>query len=250
MKTLAIIPARMASSRFPGKPLASILGLTMIEHVRRRVALSPDIDEVIVATCDLEIKEEVEKYGGHAVMTADTHERCTDRIAEAAETLDADIVINVQGDEPLVRPEMFGPLLAPLQAEDLPCTNLMVEIRTDTDFESPNVVKAVCDLSGNALYFSREPIPSVKKAGGQRFKRYQQLGIIAFRKLFLHEFAELPPTPLEIIESVDMMRALEHGYPVRMVLTPSPAIGVDTPNDLERAIKLMQEDDLFATYRD
>lgn len=249
MKIIGIIPARMASTRFPGKPLADIHGLPMIEHVRRRVALSPLFSEVIVATCDRDIFEVVGCCGGKVVMTSSAHERCTDRIAEAALSLDADIVVNVQGDEPMVRPEMFKLLLDPL-IEDmaLPCTNLMVEILDDAEFNSTDVVKTVCTIKGNATYFSREPIPSVRKAGKLIFKRYKQLGIIAFRKHFLHTFSQLPPTPLESVESVDMLRAVEHGYTVRMVVSNFQAIGVDTPSDLKKAIELMRSDDLLSLY--
>jgi 3-deoxy-manno-octulosonate cytidylyltransferase (CMP-KDO synthetase) len=250
MKVVAVIPARMASTRFPGKPLADIMGLPMIEHVRRRVALSPLIQEVVVATCDQEIFAAVTAHGGQAVMTAPTHERCTDRVAEAAAFLQADIIVNVQGDEPLVQPDMFAPLLAPLQAEpELPCTNLMAEISSDEEFTNPDVVKTVCDLQGNALYFSREPIPSVRKAAEQALQKFKQLGIIAFRREFLHTFTNLAPTPLEAVESVDMLRAVEHGYQVRMVVTPFQVVGVDTPADLERARALMKTDELLKTYQ-
>lgn len=248
-KIVAIIPARMASTRFPGKPLADLLGLPMIEHVRRRVALSPLISDVIVATCDHEIMEALTHYGGRVVMTASTHERCTDRIAEAALHINGDIIINVQGDEPLVRPEMFEPLIVPLiNNPDLMCTNLMAEISGDDEFNSSDVVKTVCDLNNNAVYFSREPIPSVRKAGGQPFKRYKQLGIIAFQRDFLLRFAKMPPTPLEAVESVDMLRAIENGYTIRMVLSPFRVIGVDTPRDLENAKALLEKDDLIDSY--
>ena len=250
MKVVAVIPARMASTRFPGKPLADILGLPMIEHVRRRVALSPLIQEVVVATCDREIFATVTANGGRAVMTAPTHERCTDRVAEAMAAIAGDIVINVQGDEPLVHPNMFASLLVPFRHEpELPCTNLMSEIVGDAEFVNPNVVKTVCDLKGNALYFSREPIPSVRKAGGLAFQKYKQLGIIAFRQEFLHVFTNLAPTPLEAVESVDMLRAVEHGYSVRMVVTPFQVIGVDTPEDLARARALMKHDELVRSYQ-
>jgi 3-deoxy-manno-octulosonate cytidylyltransferase (CMP-KDO synthetase) len=250
LKVVAIIPARMASSRFPGKPLADILGLPMIEHVRRRVALAPLIHEVVVATCDREIFAAVNANGGQTVMTAPTHERCTDRVAEAMASITADIVINVQGDEPLVHPDMFPPLLAPFQGEpELPCTNLMSEIVSDEEFANPNVVKTVCDLRGNAMYFSREPIPSVRKVGTLTFQKYKQLGIIAFRQEFLQTLTNLAPTPLEAVESVDMLRAVEHGYPVRMVLTPFQVVGVDTPEDLERARALMEHDELLRSYQ-
>ena len=248
MKSIAIIPARMASRRFPGKPLATIYGLPMIEHVRRRVLLSPLVEEVVVATCDDAIADVVKQSGGHVVMTADTHERCTDRIAEAAGRLDGDIIVNVQGDEPLVRPEMLAPLIGALEGDnDLPCANLMVEIRTDANFKSRNVVKTVVDRKSNALYFSREPIPTAGGSDAPR-KGFQQLGIIAFRRDFLLEFAQLEATPLEAAESVDMLRALEHGYRVRMVPCGFDSIGVDTPKDLERAEALLRQDDLMASY--
>jgi 3-deoxy-manno-octulosonate cytidylyltransferase (CMP-KDO synthetase) len=249
MRVLAVIPARMASSRFPGKPLASILGLPMVEHVRRRVSLCPLIHDVVVATCDPEILEAVTACGGKAVMTASTHERGTDRIAEAARSIPCDIVLNVQGDEPLVRPEMFEPLLAPLLNEPgVLCTNLVTEIVAEEEFESTDVVKTVFDTQGNVIYFSREPIPSRSKAGRMAFKKYKQLGIIAFRSGVLQRFATLPPTPLEKIESVDMMRLIEHGYPIRIVETRFQSIGVDTPADLAQAIETMKKDPLFPSY--
>lgn len=240
----------MDSTRFPGKPLADILGLPMIEHVRRRVALCKLFSKVIVATCDEEIMAAVRNHGGEAVMTADTHERCTDRVAEAALTYAADVIVNVQGDEPLVDPEMFGPLLAPLAKEPgLQCTNLMTEIFEEEEFNNANVVKTVYDQKGDALYFSREPIPSALKAGKISFRKFKQLGIYAFRKDFLQLFTKMPPTQLEIVESVDMLRAVEHGYKVRMVKSEFRVVGVDTPNDLLRVITLMEKDELFNEYR-
>ena len=221
----------------------------MVEHVRRRVSLCPLIHDVVVATCDPEILEAVTACGGKAVMTASTHERGTDRIAEAARSIPCDIVLNVQGDEPLVRPEMFEPLLAPLLNEpDVLCTNLVTEIVAEEEFESTDVVKTVFDTQGNVIYFSREPIPSRSKAGRMAFKKYKQLGIIAFRSDVLQRFATLPPTPLEKIESVDMMRLIEHGYPIRMVETRFQSIGVDTPADLAQAIETMKKDPLFPSY--
>lgn len=249
MKVVAIVPARMGSTRFPGKPLADILGLPMIEHVRRRVLLSPAVQEVIVATCDPEIMDVVTRNGGNAVMTSEKHERCTDRVAEAALELDADIIINVQGDEPLVRPEIFEALVAPLlEQNSLGCTNMMAEIDMEKDFLSPDVVKAVVNPNDQAVYFSREPIPSDKKADREVYRKYRQLGIIAFKSDFLQKFTALPETPLERIESVDMLRAIEHGFPIQMVLTAYPSIGVDNPGDLRRAMEMMEDDNLFGTY--
>ena len=250
MKIVAIIPARMASTRFPGKPLADILGLPMIEHVRRRVALSPLLSEVYVATCDTAIMDAVQSFGGRAVMTADTHERCTDRIAEAARnlSLDADIVVNVQGDEPLFHPDQIAEMVNPLVADPaLPCSNLMAELASEADFRSKDVVKMVCLPNGNALYFSREAIPSGSHCK-KPYRKYKQLGAIAFRADFLQAFTSLSATPLEEIESVDMLRAVEHGYPVRMIVTRHVGVGVDTPEGLARAVEMMRADPLFKTY--
>ena len=249
MEVIAIIPARMGSTRFPGKPLANILGLPMVEHVRRRVALSPVFSQVLVATCDKEIFDAISREGGEVVMTADTHERCTDRVAEAALSIKADVIVNVQGDEPLVRPEVFEPLVAELREEpELVCSNLMSEIRDESEFINPNVVKTVFDLSRNAIYFSRLPIPHAVNSDDYHSKGYRQLGIIAFRSDFLQKFTVLPPTPLEQAESVDMLRAVEHGYKVRMVKTRAQMLGVDTPDDLNRAIAMMENDDLLDSY--
>ena len=250
MKVLAIIPARMAASRFPGKPLAPILGLPMIEHVRRRVAMCSRLTEVIVATCDEEIRNVVEAAGGKVAMTADTHVRCTDRIAEAALGRDADIVINVQGDEPLVMPEMMNALIGPLLADpDLPSTNLVTPIIDDEEFVNPNAVKAVVNRAGDILYFSREPIPSRKKAERNDYMKWKQLGIIAFRGDFLRTFTKLEPTPLEIVESVDMMRAIEHGYRVKMVEVKERMIGVDIPADVALVESILARDPLLKLYR-
>lgn len=249
MKTIAVVPARMASSRLPGKPLAEILGLPMIEHVRRRVELCKLLDESLVATCDQEIIDAVKAHGGRAVMTSEKHERCTDRVAEAVADLACDIVVNVQGDEPLLQPDHLEALVKPLLDEpELKCTNLIAEIPEDMA-PSPNLVKIVFDRNDRALYFSREAIPSKKKSGDLPVRFFRQLGIIAFRREFLDTFLALPPTPLEAIESCDMMRAVEHGIEVRVVPVKFDKFGVDTPDDLERAAEAMASDPLFESYR-
>ena len=249
MKIIAIIPARMAATRFPGKPLANIMGLPMIEHVRRRVSLCELLDDVIVATCDEDIKEVVEKAGGKVLMTADSHERCTDRVAEAAASLDADIIINVQGDEPLVLPEMMEDAARPLKdSPEIDAANLVTQIFNDEEFNNSNAPKVVTNQMGDLLYISREPIPSNKKATTMDYLRLKQLGIIAFRSDFLQTFTKLEPTPLEQIESVDMMRAVEHGYQVRMVETKGLMIGVDVPGDIKRAETALASDSLIEKY--
>ena len=250
MKIVAIIPARMAASRFPGKPLVPILDLPLVEHVRRRTMLCETLKEVIVATCDAEIKETVEAHGGRVIMTSDTHERCTDRIAEAARQINADIIVNAQGDEPLVLPSMIDDVIKALVTDSsLVCSNLMSPIIDDLDFESPNAVKVVTNINKDMLYCSREPIPSRSKAGLMKIEKWKQLGIIAFTSDFLQKFCALPPTPLEIVESVDMMRAVEHGYRVRMVETKGIMIGVGVPEDVQRVETILVNDPLLRKYK-
>ena len=250
MSIVAIIPARMASSRFPGKPLKSILGLSMIEHVRRRALLCDILDDVFVATCDRDIAEEVTRFGGKVVMTSDRHESCVDRVAEAAKGIKAEIIINVQGDMPLLHPNILERLVAPLQQEkELKFTDMMGPIEDADETNNSNVIKVVVSLSGNSLYYSREHIPSLKKASpGLSVPRYKQLGINAFRRESLIYFSDLPRTPLEKIESVDMLRLLENGFVVRMVSSPYPVVGVDTPEGLKRAEERMRNDSIFYNY--
>lgn len=248
MKVVGVIPARMGSSRFPGKPLAKIHGRSMIEHVFRRSRMSKSLDELYVATCDEEIAEEVRKFGGEPIMTSDCHERCTDRVAEAVERSQADIVVIIQGDEPMVYPDMIDQAVDAIKDDgSVVCVNLMETIPSDEDFRDPNEVKVVVDKEGNALYFSREPIPSEKK-GAKDYPRYKQVCIMPFRKDFLYLYNQLEPTPLEVIESVDMLRVLEHGYNVKMVLTERFTCSVDTPEDLQEVERLMADDELMISY--
>ncbi len=231
MKVVALIPARMASSRFPGKPLALIAGLPMIEHVRRRVLLSDAVDEVIVATCDQDIMDAVTGFGGRAVMTRDDHERCTDRIEEAARDLDMDIAVLVQGDEPLFDPDLLPALVRPLLDDpELPCSNIITLIQAEAEMQDKDVVKAVLDEAGGIMCFSRSPIPFHQSGPG--CARYRQTGIAAFRKDFLHAFAALPPTALEVAESVDFLRILGHRQRIKAVIHHHTMPGVDRPRDV------------------
>lgn len=245
MKILALIPARMGSSRFPGKPMAPILGKPMIGHVYERVARSPLLNLVAVATCDREIYDYIESIGGVAVMTGDQHERASDRCAEAllkleeANNICYDIVVMVQGDEPLTHPDMLGEALAPLMADtEVQVVNLLGEIKDVNEFEDRNCIKVVCDLNLNALYFSREPIPTRCKI--DHVPMGKQVCVIPFRRDFLLQYTRMTSTPLEIAESVDMMRVLEHGYRVRMVPTRFDTNAVDTPVDLIKVEKIME----------
>lgn len=248
MKVVAMIPARMSSTRFPGKPLKEILGLSMVEHVYRRTALCHVISEVVVATCDDEIRKTVEGFGGQVVMTSSLHERSTDRIAEAAQIVGGDVILNVQGDEPMVRPEMLDLLIKPLiEDSSLACANLMVRLKTIEDLKDPNQVKVVCNCQNDALYMSREPIPTTRYLD-LNMPMWRQLGLISFTSDFLQLLTQLQPTPLEQAESVDMLRAIEHGYQVRMVESPFMTYGVDTPSDLVLVEEQMSSDDLLARY--
>jgi len=243
-RIIAIIPARMGSSRFPGKPMALLAGKPMIGHVWDRVSECSQLTDKVVATCDVEIAEYITSIGGRAVMTGSHHERASDRCAEALEILEAeagcqyDIVVLVQGDEPMIQSAMIEEALRPMHDEPaVQVTNLLGIIESTEEFEDRNCIKVVCDLRGNALYFSREPIPTRSKV--KNIPMGKQVCVIPFRRDFLLKYTRLAPTPLEIVESVDMMRVLEHGYQVRMVPTAHQSQSVDTPADLAKLEKLL-----------
>ncbi len=251
---VGIIPARMASSRFPGKPLALIHNMPMIGHVYNRSKMSKALCEVYVATCDREIVEYIDSIGGKAIMTTDTHERATDRTAECLLKVEADtgrridIIVMIQGDEPMLRPEMIGLAVAPiLHDESIDVVNLMAPLKNEQEHKDPNEVKVVVDQHDYALYFSREPIPSRKK-GAEVVPMFKQVCVIPFRRNFLLKFNQLTPTPLEIVESVDMLRILEHGYRVKMVRSDYRTYSVDTPDDLKIVVKEMIKDPLVNSY--
>lgn len=254
MNVVGIIPARMESSRFPGKPLVDILGVPMVGHVYFRSKMCKAFSEVYIATCDEKIREYAESVGAKCIMTADTHERCSDRTAEAMLKIEnelrekVDVVVMIQGDEPMVRPEMIERALNALLGDaDVQIVSLMSPIDSGEDFFDPNAVKVVVDLNGDALYFSREPIPSRKKWPGD-IPMYKQFPIIPFRRDYLLKFNAMEPTPLEQIESVDMMRILEHGGKVRMAVSDLQTQAVDTLADLERVSIMMRDDPLMAAY--
>jgi len=237
-KILALIPARMGSSRFPGKPMAKIINKPMIGHVYEKVKMNQLLLEVAVATCDEEIYNYIESIGGRAIMTSDMHERASDRCAEALLIIEKennikyDIVVMVQGDEPMVHPNMISEAVKPLinNPEKL-ITNLLGLIKDEKEFQDRNTIKVVCDQNSNALYFSREPIPTnncSNKAMGK------QVPIIPFQRDFLIRYNNMVQTPLEIAESVDMLRILEHGLDITMVPTAYETYAVDTPADLEK----------------
>jgi 3-deoxy-manno-octulosonate cytidylyltransferase (CMP-KDO synthetase) len=233
---VVVIPARYESSRFPGKPLALIAGRPMIEHVYRRALEARDVSRVLVATDDERIARVVAAFGGEAVMTSPAHVTGTDRLAEVAAGLDCDIIVNVQGDEPLVTPAMIEQVVAPLVAD---ATAVMSSLRTRltsrAEYLDPNVVKVIVDRHDVALYFSRAPIPHTRDAmaeGDPPASAWRHIGMYAYQRAFLGIFARLPPTPLEQTERLEQLRALEHGYRIVVPETAHRSVGVDTPSDL------------------
>ncbi len=243
MNIACIVPARMGSTRFPGKPIAKIFGHTMLEHVFRRLKTSKYVTQIVIATCDEEIKRVCISFGASVIMTSPTHVRGTDRVAEAAKSVQADIIINVQGDEPLVDPASLDDAIAfMIKDPQLSCVNLVSKI-TDWDiFTSKDVVKTVMDQKHRVLYFSRLPIPTQTK---EKFHgAFKQIGIYLFKKDFLLQFSSWAQTPLEEIEAVDMMRILERGFPIQGFLSHD-SISVDTPADLAYAEGIIRKDPLY-----
>lgn len=253
-RIIAIIPARMGSSRFPGKPLAKILGMPMIGHVYKRTVMCNKLAETYVATCDNEIADYVYSLGGKVIMTSSEHQRASDRTAEAMLKAESelgykvDIVVMVQGDEPMLSPAMIEKAVDPMIGDDeILAVNLMAPLKNQAEQEDKNEVKVVTDTRHNALYFSREPIPSGWR-GVEELPMYKQVCIIPFRRDFLLEFNRLRSTPLEIAESIDMLRVLEHGLKVKMVLSEVETYSVDTPDDLARVEVLMGNDMFIREY--
>jgi len=241
MKTAIVIPARYRSSRLPGKPLLRETGKYLIQHVYERACQAKRADQVLVATDDPRIVAAIEHFGGKAVMTRRDHSSGTDRVAEVARGLDADVIVNLQGDEPLIDPATLDLLPQMLQRDpDVPMATLAVPITTVDQWHDPNCVKVVCDASGRALYFSRSPIPFVRDgqpdfaAEPPRF--LQHLGLYAYRRDGLLRLAQLPPSPLEQVEKLEQLRALAAGYRIAVGIVRHASIGVDTRADYERFV--------------
>lgn len=235
MKVIGVIPARYRSTRLPGKPLADILGRPMVQWVYESAARS-SLDAVIVAADDSRVMNAVEKFGGKAVMTSRDHTTGTDRVAEVAGGTDADIVVNIQGDEPFIHPGMIDEIVDPLVRDTgIPMCTSMHEITDEDDLSNPNVVKVVTDANGFALYFSRSLVPYPRYR--DEFHAYEHIGIYAFRKDFLVRFSSLTPTILEKTEALEQLRALEYGYRIKVVPTQKKYIplSVDTEEDLDKA---------------
>lgn len=256
MRIIAVIPARYLATRFPGKPLAEILGKPMIQHVYEQTARCKLIQRVIVATDDKRIFNKVEEFGGEAMMSSSRHISGSDRVAEAAEKVEADIIVNVQGDEPLLNPKMVSQV-AELLLEDqsYQVSSLMSPIQSINELLSAQVVKVVTDKQGAALYFSRSPIPYLRsreaaantieqmlKQNPNLVKKYfKHIGIYAYRKAFLKLYRRFKPTPLELMESLEQLRILENGYKIKIGKSKFFTIGVDTPEDLAIVADILRD---------
>jgi 3-deoxy-manno-octulosonate cytidylyltransferase (CMP-KDO synthetase) len=244
MSVLAVIPARFASTRLPGKPLVPLGGKPMIERVWDRVRQASSVAGVLVATDDERIRSAVEAFGGQVVMTRSDHRSGTERIAEvAAGRKDVDIFVNVQGDEPLIEPAAIDQAVEAIEADsEVNVSTLAVPISTPADIMDPNVVKVVLDFDGNALYFSRAPIPWVRDRGGPVHAQHlKHLGLYAFRRPALLEFATFPQGDLERIEQLEQLRWLENGYRIRVAETEHDSVSVDVPEDVKRVEALLSE---------
>ena len=250
MKITAIIPARYGSTRFEGKALADICGKPMIQHVYERTARAGLVSEVIVATDDDRISAAVKKFGGRVEMTQKSHETGTDRLAEVAARIDSDIIVNVQGDEPLIEPGMIDEAIEPLTLDPaLVMSTLKSRIKVLHDFLSPNVVKVVTDWEGYALYFSRSPLPNFRdkwndlkdeKFASGKLLSYKHVGLYVYRREFLLQYSQMSPTYLELAEKLEQLRVLENGYRIKVIETAHDSIGVDTPADLAAVLERLK----------
>ena len=240
MKTVIVIPARYASSRLPGKPLLRETGKYLVQHVYERACQARRATSVVVATDDSRIVAAVRGFGGTVAMTRRDHPTGTDRVAEVARGVDADVIVNLQGDEPLIDPRAIDELIAPFLANpSVQMTTLFRRIQDPSELNNPNVTKVVVDRGGFALYFSRAPIPFVRDPRGGWPPFYRHIGLYAYRRSTLLVLASLDPTPLERAESLEQLRALEHGIRIKAVETLYESFGVDTPEDLEQVRRLL-----------
>jgi 3-deoxy-manno-octulosonate cytidylyltransferase (CMP-KDO synthetase) len=239
VSVIAVIPARFDSTRLPGKALAEIGGVPMIVRVWRQTRHARSLQRVIVATDDERIARTIREAGGEAEMTATTHQSGTDRIAEVAARIKAEIYLNVQGDQPFIEPADLDALVEPMIADpSLSMATLATPITDDEEWYNPNKVKVVCDARGDALYFSRSPIPFARDGGRPAMAR-RHIGVYGYRRDFLLAFAALEPGVLEQIEKLEQLRALERGYRIRVVASVAPSLEVDTPEDLARANEVL-----------
>lgn len=243
MTITAFIPSRYGSTRFPAKPLALVNGEPMIRHVYKCAVSCPDVSDVYVVTDDERISKCVEDFGGKAVMTRREHQSGTDRIAEAVRTLgleDDDLVVNVQGDQPFFEPSIISLMVAPLiQDAVIPMSTVKYRLKNHAEIQNKNVVKVVTDNEGFALYFSRSVIPFYRDSSSQS-DYYKHLGFYAYRMEFLLKFSRLPAGRLEIAEKLEQLRALEHGYKIKVVESAYDSVEVDIPEDIQKAERVVK----------
>ena len=242
MKVIGIIPARFGSSRFPGKPLADIKGKTMIRRVYEQASLSKALNEVVVATDDDRIMKEVKSFGGKSIMTAGHHQSGTDRCFEALEKLGStwDVVVNIQGDEPFIHPEQIDEVVKCFDKKTVQISTLCRKIEEPRDLQQASIVKVVRNKNGEALYFSRSPIPFIREDGSkpwtQKFDYMKHIGIYAYRAEVLKELVKLEPSSLELAESLEQLRWLENGYSINVEVTHKESVSIDTPEDLQKIL--------------
>ncbi len=245
-RAVGIIPARWGATRFPGKLLADLAGTPVICHTYRRAAASTLLKQVLVATDDQRIMDAITKVGGKAVMTDSDLPSGTDRVASVAAKLRCDVVVNIQGDEPLIAPENIDRLVAAFVDPDVEIATMMTPLRSREDLADPNAVKVVCDARGDALYFSRHPIPFSRDhkvdLGHGPGLGWKHLGIYAYRRKTLLALARLRPSPLERAESLEQLRFLEAGYGIRVIQTAEETVGIDTPDDLDKVRSLISKE--------
>lgn len=240
MKFLGVIPSRYASTRLEGKPLKDICGHTMVEWVYKR-ALKSKLDKVVIATDDERIMNEVKSFGGNAILTRVDHLNGTSRIAEVCETYtDYDVIVNIQGDEPLIEPDMINVIIDSfIEDNTIPMSTLKYKLTDMEEIENPNAVKVITDKNGFAIYFSRSVIPYPRKLDIDNY--YKHVGIYGYKRDFVMEYAKMPSTPLELSESLEQLRVLENGYKIKVIETPYKIIGVDTQEELDRVRKYIEE---------
>jgi 3-deoxy-manno-octulosonate cytidylyltransferase (CMP-KDO synthetase) len=252
-KILGVIPARFASSRFPGKVLVPISSKPMLQHVYERASQARYLTSTIIATDDQRVFEVARHFGAQVRMTRSDHISGTDRVAEVASAEDADIVVNIQGDEPLIDPDAIDAAVLPLEHNpDVVMSTLKKEIEDPREITDPNVVKVVTDRAGDAIYFSRCPIPFSRQAPAGREARpahFKHIGLYVYRRRFLLEYSSLPVGPLEQAERLEQLRAIENGYKIRVVETEYESLGVDTPADIERVSQFMEASVVSARVR-
>lgn len=232
MRIIGVIPARFKSTRFPGKPLVKILGKPMIEWVYESAIKCSELSEVIVATDDERILKVVKNFGGKALLTSSTHNCGSERVAEAIKDVKCDVVVNIQGDEPSIKPEYISKAISAFDNPKTEVSTLIAPIFKESEYNNPNIVKVVCDKKGYALYFSRANIPYLKSSRFTDTIAFRHIGLYAFKRNTLFKFVKLPPSKLETAESLEQLRLLENGIKIQCIKVSKAPVGVDTPSDI------------------